>query len=224
MQKGFGNQSSKNHKKAKRIVIIAVCALILLVTLQLAYWAVVDPIVSRYKPHTRIYEGLEYYTQGTYQDFDGSAKFDTFMQSFSFSETAQIVDFYHVDNKREDNPIYGKRSDLYSLEVQLSPEEYEEFKKQVSSDNFVCRYGSYTIYNLDVSAGERTQGAIAFHQTKYIIRCILVTDVTKEEPNYYLVYSMLRYHTNLDFEGRDVDWNLPGGQGDGSVVTGGQGE
>ena len=192
------------NSKFKPGWIIAICVAVSLIILWVAYWAILAPIVAMYfLPHNRIHTDLTLYTQGIYQEYEDAQIFDSFVESVDLPQSAQPVSFYHVDNRREDNPIYGKRSDVFSVDMKLSESDYEKAKTTlIQPDNYMCDKGNYALYLSQVDLGRKNWGVIAFDDTNCVIRCIVVTyleEVEGRTPSQG-IQSVLKNKTNLPFE------------------------
>lgn len=168
------------------------------------FWAVVAPVISAFFiPHNGIYTDLILYTQGEYQEFEDSEKLDTFVNSFAFTKSAQPISFYFVDNRREDNPIYGKRSDVFSVDFKLEQSDYMETKAVLAqAANHMYDKGKFSLFITPKDLGHRNCGILAFNDTDCVIRCIVVTYLEEVEGRTTAqgIKSVLENKTNLPFE------------------------
>ncbi len=195
--------SCGDEAKYTWLIVIYIVIVGLLATF-LLYWAVFGPIVAKFLlPHNRIHTDLALYTQGTYQEYEDAQIFDRFVESVHLPQSAEPVSFYHVDNRREDNPIYGKLSDVFSVDMKLSESDYEKAKTTlIQPDNYMCDKGNYALYLSQVDLGRKNWGVIAFDDTNCVIRCIVVTylkEVEGRTPSQG-IQSVLKNKTNLSFE------------------------
>ena len=185
---------------------IVTCAIIVVCLLAafIVYWAIFAPIVARFfLPHNRIHTDLALYTQGTYQEYEDAQIFDSFVESVHLPQSAEPISFYHVDNRREDNPIYGKVSDVFSVDMKISKSDYEKAKTAlIQPDNYMCDKGNYALYLSGVDLGRRNWGVVAFDDGNCVIRCIVVTYLKEiyDRPPSQGIQSVLKTKTNLPFE------------------------
>ena len=186
-----------------------VCAVsINLLIVWVLYWAIVAPYIAVFLlPHNRIHTDLALYTQGTYQEYEDAQIFDSFLESVHLPQSAEPISFYHVDNRREDNPIYGKRSDVFSVDMKLSESDYEKAKTELMKpDDYIDDMGNYSLYlsrvDLGRKMGRRNWGVIAFDDANCVVRCIVVTrlEKIKDRTPQVGVRAVLKNKTNLPFE------------------------
>ena len=202
----MSDQSCRSSEcKSQYTWLIVICSVVAgLVATFILYWAVFGPIVAKFfLPHNRIHTDLALYTQGTYQEYEDAEVFDSFVESVHLPQSAQPISFYHVDNRREDNPFYGKRSDVFSVDMKLSESDYEKAKTALMQpDDYMFDKGNYALYFSRVDLGRENWGVIAFDDANCVIRCIVVTYLQESENRTLAegVRIVLRNFTNLPFE------------------------
>ena len=202
------NSEKPKNSRFKPGWIIVSCAIVNLAILLVLYWAVLAPIVAMYfLPHNRIHTDLALYTQGTYQEYEDAQIFDRFVESVPLPQSAEPVSFYHVDNRREDNPIYGKRSDVFSVDMKLSESDYEKAKTELMQpDDYIGDMGNYALYlsrvDLGCKMGRRNWGVLAFDDANCVVRCIVITrlEEIKGSTPQIEIRAVLKNKTNLPFE------------------------
>lgn len=223
MQKEYGKVSYGGRDFFRRIVIIA-CVLLGITVLAYLYLGVVAPIISRiWGPRPKIYENLEYYTNRKYLQFENGSTFDEFIDTLDIVEQGDVINFYYQDNYGQDNLIYGKRSDIYSIDIQLDRQTYEDKKHIYSLDEeYCCDYGDYVLYFLPLGTESDIQTIIAFNEEATIIRCVMITEMSAVRFNSDISRFLVN-QTTLDFGGDgSISYNKTGdsssGRRDGSVV------
>ena len=190
-----GNNSPDYSKLRKWIVKFTIALCVLLVCIYL-YWLVFAPVVSRlFISRDCIYQGTEYYLNNSYLEFENGKDFQKFMQNLNISTKGIVIDFYYVDNHVEDNPIYGKMCDIYSVELELQP---ESFQKELSwvEENAVNRErkGDYMLYALPYDPTKDTYvQVIAFCNITYTARYIIITEFDSTDG----IGNVFGMHTNL---------------------------
>jgi hypothetical protein len=155
------------------------------------YWAV-EPILVRFiVPTTSIHDGIEYYNDAKYLDFESGSRFHDLLDDSDLVSNGVVVDFYHVDNHLRDNPIYGKMCDVFAVDVELNSAIYSNYQKTIITNcRYVCEMDDYDLYVRSEDTEAREVVLLALSEYACVIRIILITDKEKE-------ISELNYSTTL---------------------------
>ncbi len=178
MLKMHGENCKRRSNVHKRTVLFAV-TIIAVLLLVIAYYAVAEPIVSRFLiTTTDIHQGLEYFKDHVYTTFEGGSYFYNLLCQINYNSLGEIVDFYHVDNQLRDNPIYGKMCDIFAIDIKSSTQDFTEIKKRLcDDDNFCCSIEDYNLFVLQYAAERDGDVAlIAVSDEFCLIRIIFFTD------------------------------------------------
>lgn len=171
------NRLTKN-KIVLRVFLAVCCALLLI----LGYILVFQPILFRFViPTTDIHHGLQYFIDLSYTEFESGDLFSNLVRDIKFDTLGQTVDFYHVDNRMRDNPVYGKHCDVFALDVQMNHHGFQNYREEIASQNQNCgsieNFKLFLVYAFDST--EKEQGEvvlIAFNEHSKVVRLILMTD------------------------------------------------
>lgn len=182
-------------RKLKVVLVVG----ILVVTGLLLYWWMFAPFVSRlFISRDCIHQGLKYYKDNVYLDFENGGDFQRFLLRFGISEETCAEDFYYVDNWVEDNPIYGKMCDIYALDVKYTAEEYTSIKREISAiaENYEF-IGDFISYALPYdSALQDLIFVISFCDKTETIRFSMITEFDTTDD----FGRVFRRHANLEWD------------------------
>ena len=166
---------SKILCKQKFKILLVILLMLLCLTI---YWIIIDPIASfLYIPKDAEFAGTSYYEDGTYLDLECGELFNQILSRYNALDQ-KAVDFYYFDTYFQDNPIYGKSSDLYALEIIVEQDEFIELKDEVSSiAEPYCQIGNHMLYAMiEPLGGGRDVTIVSFCEKTKTIRYILITD------------------------------------------------
>lgn len=168
------------------------------------YWWALAPVVSRlFISEDCVYTGLDLYRSNAYLNFEDGVTFQKMVSGFTGPQKGKAIDFYYVDNHVEDNPIYGKMCDIYSLDFILPVNDYQAEKNMVQStaetyqsiDDFI----SYAL-PYDSTNGEYIS-VVSFCDDMQLVRYSLITELDTVD-GFDHVFGM---HANLNWEVSDTD-------------------
>ncbi len=187
----------------KRITIMFI---ILLVIATLAfclplYYGLVVPFLFPASSRD-IYQGLSYYFDETYLDYDNGQDFQRMLQKYDILESGTVQDFYYIDNRLGDDPFWGKQCDVYALDVSYTQDVYSDLKAEVSFVAEGCEsqddYLGFVLPH-DSSFGDLVR-IISFCDKTNVVRYTLVSDSNYYKPNHYNSFSsMIRKNSTLNY-------------------------
>lgn len=196
MKKENKKQYSKHYSKSK-IVMIFGCIIIEIFVLICLYWYIVDPFVDFFiePPHYETTD-ISTYSSGKYLTFSDGKSFENYL--VEVKPEGEIVSFYHRDNYGEDNPVHGRRPDVYALDIKLEETEYESFKVQMIQDHLESgTIDNYDLYWDDMIDEDGNQFLFFCNDEKHIVRFMMITDA----PDLWDIQSFLyRFAPGLSFE------------------------
>ena len=174
-----GMQLLRGFKLPKPIIITIVLVLSGLLCI-IIYWWLLAPIISRFFVSDNcIYHGLEYYTESYYLDFEDGVVFQNMLDDLDAREQGEVIDFYHADNHVADNPIHGKMSDIYALDIVCQADRYFDIKR--CQEDIIEQpkiVGDFTLFaSIDTLGESNYVKGIAFCDKTFTIRYILVSDI-----------------------------------------------
>lgn len=149
MQEKFGDFLKKSISTRKTIWIFVLSCLALLLCLIFSYFYLnsIQPLRDWFTAPRGYHQGPEFYTEGTYKEFEHGNYFSQILSELDYVSKGKIIDFYHVENEALDNPVQGKKWDIFSLDIQLTPAQYADQSKIVAKENQYYTYISdYDIY------------------------------------------------------------------------------
>lgn len=159
-----------------------------LVFLLFLFYALFEPLLTRYVlPTKNTHAGMNYYKNDDYKQFESGPIFYTFLEASEIVDCGEVSDFYHIDNRLRDNPLYGKVCDIFSVDITLSADDYKGIKSSVIENcQYACTMDQYKLYVADYRCEQTSDVAIyALCDDKQMIRCILITDLDECDPSWY---------------------------------------
>lgn len=204
----FGRQSSGDPKNMKWGFIalgILIGILLLIGALVYLFFWIVHPLLIGFVipvPATDVHMGVNYFEDGSYLSYEYGARFDEALGDSGYLSCGDVVDFYHVDNRMRDNPLYGKMSDVFAVDIQLDPEDYVHRRDEIVEDMRHCsEMSDYELYLYHADPGRNDAFLVAFCDEKQVLRCILAADV---EVDFIFDYSsILIRRSGLDWFASD---------------------
>ena len=183
MRKKFRKSSATFSGSIARISLWSILfGIVLLCVIVLYYW-LLHPVISKHFLKPSIHTGIEVYENQLFMEFESGSRFvEVAHFAKELMPSGEVVDFYHIDNRIQDNPIHGKMHDLFSLDFQLDQQNYLQVKEVIERD---CRKLFYSVDDYEIYAsGFKTNRDddyvfFALCDLNQVVRCILVTD-----PNY----------------------------------------
>ena len=177
-------------RKLRKIIRTTVLVVLAIIVLLALYWAVIaPPLTQLWSARDKYYfKGAEYFLNETYLEFEGGAAFCEVVECLGKPEDGQIVNFVYADNRIEDNPFYGKKWDVYTLEFVLPPEEYQTEKMKMEESGAVEGIeGDYTLYALSEAPSNAERLVVIgfcdeIHTVRYIME--IERDGTDVDPNF----------------------------------------
>ena len=124
----FGRGSNGIPKSVKWLGV-ALCILLVVGVLVFCFFWLVHPLLIGFVipvPASDVHMGVSFFEDGSYLSYEHGARFDEALDASGYLSCGDVVDFYHVDYRLRDNPIYGKMLDIFSVDIQMSPERYAE--------------------------------------------------------------------------------------------------
>jgi len=148
--------------------------------------------------------GVSYYENLSYLEYESGKSFHEYIGREDMLASGQVIDFYHIDRKAADNPIYGKAFDVFSIDILSEETAYAEYKLHAEENyTFKSEHGSYKLFLVGTSNSQNsktiTAEFIAFCDKDCIIRYILMTDVDPQPFKPHLGNG-LYLHTSLKWE------------------------
>lgn len=128
-----------------RIFIMILLAFILLFMLYcwaiqplLCYLNILEPIV---------HQGVYYYEEERYLEFEAGDRFQQMLVYIPGLSSAEVLDFYHEDGHPQDNPIRGKKWDIFVLEAAVKEKNLPSIIESISgTGKQVFTVDDYTVY------------------------------------------------------------------------------
>ena len=184
---------------------ILIGILLLIGALVYLFFWIVHPLLIGFVipvPATDVHMGVNYFEDGSYLSYEYGARFDEDLGDSGYLSCGDVVDFYHVDNRMRDNPLYGKMSDVFAVDIQLDPEDYVHRRDEIVEDMRHCsEMSDYELYLYHADPGRNDAFLVAFCDEKQVLRCILVADV---EVDFIVDYSsVLIRRSGLDWFASD---------------------
>lgn len=181
MQEKFGNFWKKTVSSNKKlwIVIIMLVSLLLCFGLSYLYLYAVQPLrawVTSNNDNVPVHDGLQFYTEKSYKDYAHADLFDQIISELDYVSDGEIINFYHCENEHFDNPVHGKRRDIFSIDIQLDSAKYTEYKKKIDETAVYLTYqGDFDLYLSDYGEEHVVVTAVRYDQN--IIRVIFMPDI-----------------------------------------------
>lgn len=147
----------------------------------LLYVLIAEPLISRLCFRSIVYQGVDYYKNQSYLEFEHGEDFDNVVSEFEFINKCEIIEFYYFDNKIRDNIIYGKMCDFFVLE--FSPlDDYDSVSKSIEANTTYCGMRvDYKFYVASISTDSDSQHIVfALNDKNQILRFIFITDYPKD--------------------------------------------
>ena len=198
MEKENKKQYSKHYSKSKRVIILG-CVIITIGVLIFLYWYIVDPFV-KFIIGVPYYEttDITIYSSNEYLTFSDGKSFENYL--VEVKPEGEIVSFYYKDNYGEDNPVYGRQTDVYALDIKLEETEYESFKVQMIQDSHAKgTIDSYSVYLDNVIDEDGNQFLFSCNDEKHIVRFIMITEQS-DLKDALLQQLLYRFAPGLSFE------------------------
>ena len=183
---------------------LTIVALLLLIVsvIVLYYWAVQPIITALSTDTTDIHQGVEYFTSGEYTRYESGKEFEKLLSSTEYFYADCVVDFYHIDSRLRDNPIYGKRCDVFAVDMQLDQTRYTNFfnRDELVSCGVLFDYEVFVLPDYKPES-EKTHGFIAICDKSNMVRIVLLTDYVHEQ--FSGSYSRILWHnSSLNWESK----------------------
>ena len=205
MQRNCGEKHSvsANNKLLFRIILILLFAAFLICM----YYLMVKPFLVKMvipTPEKNVHSGIDYFTRQDYLSFEHGQLFMNIVREYGLNELGEATDFYHVDYRHRDNPIHGKYSDYFSVDIKMSDEEYILHRDQtIAGAQHSSNMDSFELYIIKFIPGTtRNRGNVvltAFCDDLSMVRYILVADTYPDHLSD--VYgSLLRMHVPLEWK------------------------
>ena len=172
-------------KRAEWILALKILmAFLVLCAYVVIYFLVFAPIVSRFFfSEESIAKGVLYWQEERYLAFDKGRDFRELIERYEVESKGEIVDFYYIDNRVQDNPFYGKVLDIYALDIVTEPSIfYEEKQRMAEKAETSAWMHDYFMYGFfDEAVADDSVVAVAFCDTTNSIRYMLITDIDELE-------------------------------------------
>lgn len=120
--------------KLQKIIIFVTSVLLVCFAL---FLIVLHPIIGNPFIPIYEYEGIKYFEDEIFREFEKGAMFVDIFSSISYVEDCKITDFYYTDNKTYDSIIYGKRPDVYALDLNAGLQ-YSTIKAEIINSGTYC--------------------------------------------------------------------------------------
>lgn len=120
--------------KLQKIIIFVTSVLLVCFAL---FLIVLHPIMGNPFIPIYEYEGIEYFEDEIFREFEKGTMFVDVFSSISYVEECKITDFYYTDNKTYDSIIYGKRPGVYALD-QNAGLQYSTIKAEIINSGTYC--------------------------------------------------------------------------------------
>ena len=171
----------------KRTVKLLISVAIIGVLLFCSYIFVLQPIIVFCSPFTEFetYQGMDYYHSGDYKELEmGSQFIDTFL-SYEVAEDCEIIDFFYRDYKPYDSIVYGKKADIYAIDL-YTGEDYEAVKSYVGAKGThfteLSEEGqTIHFYLMPNDSGEKGLFLFAMEDAHGFLRFVLISDRTESD-------------------------------------------
>ena len=177
------NKLFENKRVCNSIIgIVVVCVLLFC-----SYIFVLQPIVVFCSPFTEFetYQGMDYYNSGDYKELEmGSQFIDTFL-SYEVAEDCEIIDFFYRDYKPYDSIVYGKKADIYAIDL-YTGEDYEAVKSYVVEEGTffteLSKEGqTVRFYLMPNDVAQTGLFLFALEDTYGFLRFVLISDRTESD-------------------------------------------
>ena len=182
----------------------AFAILILLSLIFVVYIYTLQPILGIPFVPSKFYKGLEYYSSGDVWGYEKGATFLQELATYHFSQSCEIVDFYHYDNVEMDSFVYGKRPDVYAVRLD-SGEQYSTLKQYIEESGkhvgTMLHYGNHkTHFYLMPSHSNVSSDRFVFivGEGAEILWFILVTEVENSDSD---IVNTIATWSSIDFDG-----------------------
>lgn len=188
------NRFTSLNKKEKVLMGIAICAVLIVVEIVRVY--IIMPCLQFFVLEPIEYQGIEYYEDGTYLEFEKGDMFINSFHSYDFAKESEITEFYHIDNRLKDNLIEGKHHDIYIIDFDADIN-YEKIRDYITTEGeYNNTLNSIQIYMMPSEFGNGTDCFFfAFNDETQLMRYILVTEVkgiNKDEMIRHIVQVFIR--------------------------------
>ena len=195
-------RQNMNNKISKWITWISITLLFLFAL----FVFFLQPLLGFAFNTSKVYSGLEYYDSKTMHKFEKGEVFLAEFSSYAFADSCEIKDFCYVDNQWRDSIVYGKRPDVYAIELD-SKEQFTSIKQaieeggeyvgtQLHRDNVQVSF--YLMPNNATVPSDRFVFAVG--KGKEILWFILVTEVEDSDLQFKSdVLSTIEYWGGIRF-------------------------
>jgi len=169
----------KNHGYGKKIFFTAIIIFsVLIITFLRVY-------LFYYAIHPFFYfpgddkVGVYLYTKEEYLNYEYGKEFKKYITSYDFTNKGEIIYFYYRDNYVNDNPVHGKMSDIFAIDIKLNPDDYIIVKETLITDEYYAASlptDKFIIYSPIISSPKNFTTGFAVNDTECIVRLFLVTE------------------------------------------------
>ncbi len=129
MLKNCGRLFRKLFAKSWLFIIVLLVFIVLFV---LYCWAI-QPLLCYLNVLNPIeHQGVYYYEEERYLEFEAGDRFQQMLAYIPGLSSVEILDFYHEDGHMQDNPIRGKKWDIFVLEAAVKEKMLEPIIERIS--------------------------------------------------------------------------------------------
>ena len=152
------------------------------------YWDIKGIFEYFFGYRSYICQDLEVYTEDTYLDFDQGEKFKEYLKE-AMCDKGTATLFHYQDNYGADSKKYGKKGDIYILEIKLEEAEYLNYKEEIVRERTIYGEGVYKVcyYNEKKSLQDGLLYLIFFNDEECTVRYLMQTEYTIELPYIYTI-------------------------------------
>ena len=186
----FGRGSNGSPKSVKWVFValgILIGSLLLVGALVYLFFLVVHPLLIGFVipiPASDVHMGVSYFEDGSYLSYEHGGRFEEALDDSGYLSCGDVVDFYHVDYRLRDNPIYGKMLDIFAVDIQMSPERYAECSDAIIEGyEYCCNMDDYVLYVRSEQSENGYIDLVALCDKASVLRCILLADMEPPEHN-----------------------------------------
>ncbi|MBQ2384174.1 MAG: hypothetical protein II290_09055 [Oscillospiraceae bacterium] len=178
----FGRRSDGGPKSVKWVLIavgILLGLLLLVGVLVFVFYWCVHPLITYYMvPAENEHSGISHFEDRSYLEYEGGERFEEVLGASGYLSYGTVVDFYHMDNRVRDNPIYGKFVDVFAVDIQLESDNYSQCRDEIVDDvAYCCEVFDYELYLYHADPEKNDAFLVAFCDEKQVLRCVLFTDM-----------------------------------------------
>ena len=169
------------NSKMKAIVIVAI--VIALLSIVLAYFLLIQPILSPYIFRSTVYKSSESFSQDICLQHPEITALRGYIASLEFADQGKQVYCYYIDNSIHDNPFYGKMPCVGAVDMQYNQEIYNSIKARVlETGEPNSSLGEFSLYIMLCDLDNKQLIVIALNDQNQMIRYSVVSNIQRTEP------------------------------------------